>query len=102
MRPHSKSDKLQTDPPLYATLSSRPVLIVHANRRTEDDSAAVALVQGELGDKVLIVERREDEAEGDVIPRLFASTSIYRGLGSIKAFVHGIRQMKDQELHHPA
>lgn len=98
----AEGDEPEGEAPLYAKLSSNLVLIVHAGSPTKEDSEAVELVRKEFGDKVAIVKQNEDESEGDVMPRLFASTSIYRGLNNIAAFVRGIEGMKDRERSVPA
>ena len=67
-----------------------PVLVVR-KKPTSDDRKAIELVKRELGDKLKIIH--QTSPDGDVLPRLFASVSTYRGISDIQTFLDEIRQI---------
>jgi|GEM_PF-5903019 len=64
--------------------TSKPVLVIR-KKMSAADRKALELAKKELGPELKVVY--QTVLDEDVLPRLFASVSIYRGLADIEAFL---------------
>jgi hypothetical protein len=79
---------------LHEEYASKPVLVVHSGKLSESDKLAIKLVNQEFGKSVVVVRRKGKDPEEDVIPRLLASTSVYRGVKEIENFLIELEKMR--------
>lgn len=78
---------------LVKQLTSDPLLVVH-DTKTPEDEKAIALVWEAFGPSAKIQRRTDDNVNGEVIPSLFVSTSVCRGLKGIQMFISYIHRLQ--------